>query len=72
MMKNAFHEKVGSFKLWTQSLQNTIIKTNYKTNEIHRTLAVFLFTDTSLSNGEERKATEGFFSFNIREILSVG
>jgi len=47
------------------------IKTNYKTNEMRRTLAVLLFTGTSLSNGEVLQATEGFFSSSIREILFV-
>ena len=72
-MKNTFHEKVASIKFWALSWQISIfIKTNYKTNEIHRTLAVFLFTGISPSNGEALQATEEFFSFDIRDILSVG
>jgi hypothetical protein len=47
------------------------IKTNYKANEIKRTLAVFLFIHINFSNGEALQATEVFFSSNIREILSV-
>jgi len=49
----------------------TVLHQELKTNEIWRRLAAFLFTDISLSNGEELQAIEGIFSSNIREILSV-
>ena len=57
--------------LGTVEANNYCIKTNYKTNEIKRTLSVLLFTHISLSNGEALQVTESFFSSNIREILSV-
>jgi hypothetical protein len=63
--KDTFHEN-------TLLTNHDCLKTNNKTNEIRRTLAVFLFTGISLSNELVLQATEGFFSFNIREILSVG
>jgi len=50
---------------------NYCIKTNYKRDEIKRTLSVFLFTHISLSNGEALQGTEALFPSNIREILSV-
>jgi hypothetical protein len=52
MRNYTFHENIAGFKTWALVAKEYCIKTNFKTNEIRRRLAVLLFTAISLSNGE--------------------